>query len=67
MTERTCPKCNRTFDRKDAYEKHITKKFPCKPRKDMTKSLEQRIKENEDEIQDLKNKMEKLLKIINVN
>jgi uncharacterized C2H2 Zn-finger protein len=44
MVHKTCPKCSKVFNRSDAYEYHINKKYPCKPIKDIEdnkKSIEE--------------------------
>ncbi len=60
MVKRYCPKCNAEFDRKSSYEKHINKKFDCRPIKEENKKICKNLQELaeicKEEEKDAKNK-----------
>lgn len=53
MPEYICKKCNKIFDKRDSYKKHLKRKIPCN------------FNENKNDIKDLKNEIENLKNIIN--
>ena len=61
MTNYTCSKRNKTFDRKNNYEFHINRKNPCIPYPNKIEILDIKNKELENRINILEEKLEQLL------
>lgn len=63
MVVHTCYKCNKTFDKKNSYDYHMNKKFPCAPTVTRMDDLEEQNKKLVEEMDNLKLKFAELEKM----
>lgn len=63
MVEHVCPKCHKKFNRKDAYNIHVSRKNPCVKQKDTTdiEKLQLIVSEQKIQIQELTKKLDIVL------
>ena len=60
MVEYTCIKCNKIFDKKDNFNRHMDRKYSCIPRDDQITKFK---KELETRIELLEQQMKKIIPI----
>lgn len=61
MVEYVCQKCYKKFDKKDSFNKHMNKKYPCSIPPSQLEHIENKLEIQEKEILELKEKIEKIL------
>lgn len=59
MVEHICPKCNRKFERKSTFDYHISRKNSCAPEKDNIELIKQRLEEQQKQIDELRQLLQK--------